>query len=104
DGEPSTPFGQINRQAARQVFQSRNQLARLARRGEGRGGDAADARRADSDEIVLRAILAGYPDRVARRREPGSRRGVMVGGRGVRLDDASTVLDDELFVCVDVEA
>jgi ATP-dependent helicase HrpB len=50
------------------------------------------------------ALLGAYPDRVARRREPGSRRGVMVGGRGVHLTDQSAVLDAELFVCVDVDA
>ncbi len=98
-GQSDTPFGPINRNAARQILQARNQFARLVRRSE-----PHSARATDSDEAVLRALLAGYPDRVARRREPGSRRGVMVGGRGVRLADSSTVMEDELFVCVDVEA
>jgi ATP-dependent helicase HrpB len=52
----------------------------------------------------LRSLLAAFPDRVARRREPGSRRGVMVGGRGVRLAPSSGVLEAELFVCVDIDA
>jgi ATP-dependent helicase HrpB len=52
----------------------------------------------------LQALLAAFPDRVARRREPGSRRGVMVGGRGVKLAPASGVLEPELFVCVNVDA
>src|SRR5207248_1489000 len=56
------------------------------------------------DETVLRALLAAFPDRVARRREPGSRRGVMVGGRGVRLAPSSGVIEPELFVCVNVDA
>jgi ATP-dependent helicase HrpB len=53
---------------------------------------------------VLRALLAAFPDRVARRREPGSRRGVMVGGRGVRLAPSSGVAEPELFLCVEVDA
>src|SRR5207253_2688086 len=43
------------------------------------------------------------PDRVARRREAGGRRGVMVGGRGVKLAPASGVTEPELFLCVDVD-
>jgi ATP-dependent helicase HrpB len=53
---------------------------------------------------VLRALLAAYPDRLARRREAGGRRGVMVGGRGVRLTPSSGVTEAELFLCIDVDA
>jgi ATP-dependent helicase HrpB len=52
----------------------------------------------------MRALLAAYPDRVARRRDIGSPKGLMVGGRGVRLDPRSTVLDSPLFLCVDIDA
>ena len=55
------------------------------------------------DEALLRWLLAAFPDRLAKRREPGSRRGVMVGGRGVCLADESRVLDGELFLCIDVD-
>jgi ATP-dependent helicase HrpB len=54
------------------------------------------------DDALLRALLAAYPDRVARRREPRSPRGVMVGGRGVRLAEESAVLDADLFLCLDL--
>ena len=56
------------------------------------------------DAAVLRALLAAFPDRLARRREPGSRKGVMVGGRGVRLAPTSGGGRPELFLCVDVDA
>jgi ATP-dependent helicase HrpB len=56
------------------------------------------------EQDFQRALLAAYPDRVARRREPKSRRGVMVGGRGVRLVDESAVNDSEFFVCLDLDA
>ena len=56
------------------------------------------------DDALLRAVAAAYPDRVARRRGPGDSRGVMVGGRGVRLTPGSAVRDAALFACVEVDA
>jgi ATP-dependent helicase HrpB len=56
------------------------------------------------DEPLLRAIAAAYLDRLCRRREAGSDRAVMVGGRGVRLGRASAVRDGELFVAVTLDA
>ena len=55
-------------------------------------------------EALLRALLAAFPDRVARRRDSSTGKGVMVGGRGVRMAPQSAVTDAELFVCVDVDA
>ncbi len=53
------------------------------------------------DESLARAVLAAYPDRVARRRSPGDVRAILVGGRGARLPiDAAR--GAELAVCVDV--
>lgn len=54
-----------------------------------------------SEEAALRCLLAGYPDRVVRRRGAGARDGLMVGGIGARLDDASVVRDGELFAALD---
>jgi len=56
------------------------------------------------DEAFERAVLAAYADRLARRREPGSPRGLMVGGRGVVLARESAVTDAELFCCVELDA
>lgn len=55
-------------------------------------------------ERLRRALLAAFPDRVARRRSETSDRGVMVGGRGVRLGQASQVRRAEFFLCLDVDA
>ena len=55
-------------------------------------------------EAFERAVLAAFSDRLARRREPGSPRGVMVGGRGVLLARESAVTDAELFCCVELDA
>jgi ATP-dependent helicase HrpB len=57
-----------------------------------------------ADEALLRALLGAFPDRLARRREAGGERGVMVGGRGVRLAPSSGVREPELFLCIDVDA
>ncbi|HEV2855446.1 MAG TPA: ATP-dependent helicase HrpB [Thermoanaerobaculia bacterium] len=93
------PYTDLNAGAARFVLRARDQLAELARRDLGKAGE-----RIDGDEPLLRALFAAYPDRLARRREPRSPRGVLVGGRGVRLSEESTVLEAELFVCVDLDA
>ena len=52
---------------------------------------------------LQRAIFTAWADRLARRREPGSDRAVMVGGRGVRLARESAVKEAELFVCVSLD-
>jgi ATP-dependent helicase HrpB len=90
----------LDRGRARFVRRAAEQLAALTRRELG----APPAPPGPWDEAVMRALLVGFPDRLARRREPGGRRGVMVGGRGVTLADDSAVLDAELFLCVEVDA
>jgi len=49
-------------------------------------------------------VLAGYPDRVCARRQPGKPEARMVGGRGVRLADSSGVREAQLFVALEAEA
>ncbi|HEY7427583.1 MAG TPA: ATP-dependent helicase C-terminal domain-containing protein, partial [Gemmataceae bacterium] len=100
-GRISTLLGSLNRSAARWVLHARDQLLRSTQH---RHSATPPLRHSPSeDEGVLRALLAAFPDRVARRREAGSRRGVMVGGRGVRLAACSGV-DAEFFLCIDVDA
>jgi ATP-dependent helicase HrpB len=59
---------------------------------------------ADREEALLRAVALAWPDRLARRREPRSSRALMLGGLGVRQIGNSGLLDDELFVCVDLSS
>lgn len=99
-GIAESSSGVINRQGAKQIFKVREQLLSLVEKSSRHRNSQHDA---TSEEAVLRAILAAYPDRVARRRETGSKRAVMVGGRGVKLVDESAVLEAELFVCVNVD-
>jgi ATP-dependent helicase HrpB len=91
----------INVGAAHFVIRAKDQLVELLGQVGGRSTTAAGM---SPDEALQRALLAAFPDRVARRREMSGRRGVMVGGRGVRLADESAVTASELFVCVDVNA
>ncbi len=51
------------------------------------------------DDQLQQALLAAFPDRLARRRGPHDARGLMVGGRGVKLDTTSGVRESELFLC-----
>jgi len=70
------------------------------------------AAKTDADEGFLRALLAAFPDRVAVRRAAGvaradnrsGDRGVMVGGRGVRLATESVVATAGMFLCISVDA
>ncbi|HET7041579.1 MAG TPA: helicase-related protein, partial [Gemmatimonadales bacterium] len=64
------PEADLNAGAARFVLRARDQLVEMARR-ELSGGKEGEA----GDNPLLRALLAAYPDRVARRREPRSPRG-----------------------------
>jgi len=79
--------------ALRTVERVRRQLA----------GDAGARGTADAATIG-RMVLAGFPDRVARRRAPGEPSAVMVGGTGVVLASESVVREAELFVAMDVES
>ena len=96
------PGERLNAGAARFVLRARDQLAEIVRRElpKTRQGTVKE----EGEDALLRALLAAYPDRLARRREPRSPRGVLVGGRGVRLAEESGVLEDELFLCVDLDA
>lgn len=96
--QTGSPAGELSAGAARFVLQAAEQLERSAVGGPSGKGSG------DRDTDLLGAIGASYPDRIARRREPGSPRAVMVGGRGVRLGDESAVSTAELFACIDLDA
>jgi len=98
-GYGETALGPIHPGRTRHVMRVARQLAAIAERRLGRAERAGDR-----DEALLRALLPAYPDRLARRREAGGRRGVMVGGRGVRLAEMSAVRHGELFLALELDA
>jgi ATP-dependent helicase HrpB len=53
---------------------------------------------------LARALLAGYPDRVARRRAPGSPRVLLASGHGAAVGPESGVREAEFLVALDVTA
>ena len=105
-GQEVTQYGTLHGGGARFILQSARQLLDLVRDDhperweDEEPGEVAEG----EDERLQRAVLAAYPDRVACRRASSLDRGVMVGGRGVRLHADSKVIAAPLFVCVQVEA
>ena len=92
---PSLRDRGIDPAAARQAAKVRDDLLRVARRLPGRGKNEP------TEDDLLRLVLLAYPDRVVRRRSGDGTTGLMVGGRGVRLDRESVVRDSEFFLALD---
>lgn len=86
----------IDAGAARSVERSRKQLARGGRPAEPKATASCDA-----ESALLLSVLAGYPDRVAKRIR-GRELGLAAGGAAT-LDDSSAVRDAEYLVAVDAE-
>jgi ATP-dependent helicase HrpB len=93
-------LGELHAHAAKAIFRVRDQLLKATQRIPSPPHDQALA----ADDALLRSLLAGFPDRVAKRRDTQGRRGIMVGGRGVTLSADSAVDSAELFLCVEIEA
>jgi ATP-dependent helicase HrpB len=64
----------------------------------------AAAAEVDADEALCRALLLGFPDRVARRRERGSPRLLLASGHGAVLARESGVREAEFLLALDVAA
>jgi ATP-dependent helicase HrpB len=84
--------------AVEAVARARRQLARLVRN-RGKAPTDSDA----ADNALLAAVLAAFPDRVARRRKRGERELVLANGRTARLSEQSVVHEPMLMVAVDAE-
>jgi len=95
-----TRYGRLSGRAVAEIMKSKKQLL-------GRLPKHKSPPHLDDDTTVQafnRALLAGYPDRVARRRKDNPGRAVLVDGRGVRLGPESGVREGELLVCVELAA
>ncbi|MBX3269566.1 MAG: ATP-dependent helicase HrpB, partial [Sandaracinaceae bacterium] len=87
---------ELDRAAVRAVWAARDQLVRAL---EALPADAEPS--FDEEEVLRRATLAGFPDRLARRRAPRSLELSLAGGGTATLDPASAVRDADLLVAVD---
>lgn len=92
----------LERGSAQAILRARDQVAALLGAGTRGGRDHTDGPAAD--EALLRALLAGFPDRVALRRRPRAPEAVMLGQRGVRLAAESSVREAEWFLVLDADA
>jgi ATP-dependent helicase HrpB len=88
----------IDPMAARRVAQARDDLLRIARRWPQTSAVNLD------EDALLQILLVAFPDRVCRRRTADPSAGLMVGGRGVRLEPDSVVRDGEFFLALDPRA
>ena len=80
---------------ARNVLRAAEQLYHLA--------DFPRAPRAENPDLALmQALLEAFPDRLVRLRAGTQDRGLMVGGRGVRIDNASRVRGEPLFLAIEL--
>lgn len=102
-GQIRSQCGEINRGAVKTLTQVAKQLTSGLRDDAAKCEGSAVQLNADPDEALLRALVAGFPDRVARRRDATGDKGLMVGGRGVRLGPRSAVRKSPLFLCVDID-
>ncbi len=87
----------IDPASARRVAQARDDFLRISRRWP----DASPPPPEEAEEALLRLLLVAFPDRVCRRRASDPTAGLMVGGRGVRLEPDSVVRDGDLFLAID---
>lgn len=92
-------LGRLRHGAAQHIGKAARQLLREISAAWGE----APSPQCSEEEAVLRALVAGFPDRVVCRSAPGSRAGRMIGGIGVRLDDRSSVGDTMLYLAVNVD-
>ncbi len=96
------PLGEPHRAGVQAVLRARDQLLRIASKGKSKTTKRAYFG-AEAEEPFLRALFAAFPDRLARRRQAQDQRAVMVGGKGVRLEESSGVSDSEFFLCIDLD-
>jgi ATP-dependent helicase HrpB len=89
----------LDQGAVRAVERARKQLARLVRNVDARAPQTPKA----ADEALLLSVLAGFPDRVARRKREGSRDLALSQGGTAELAESSAVRDAPWMVAVDAE-
>src|SRR5690606_29244204 len=82
----------------------RNAFRELRRQLRASGaGQAPDAEELLEQRSLSLALLAGFPDRVARRRQPGAREVVLATGHVAQLSEESVVRSAQLLLALDVE-
>lgn len=89
----------LDQGAVHAVERARKQLGRIVRNVDAKTPSTPKA----TDDALLLAVLAGFPDRVARRKRPGSRDLALAQGTTAELAETSAVRDAPWMVAVDAE-
>jgi ATP-dependent helicase HrpB len=84
------------------VRRAAEEIASAARRAIEDGGGVSAVE--GDEELLRKALLAGFPDRLARRRAPGSPRLILASGHGAVLDRESAVHDGEFLLALELVA
>jgi ATP-dependent helicase HrpB len=87
----------LDPQATRSVQRAASQLRRLA------AASTSQATSTASEEALCKSVLAGFPDRLAKRQKALSNSLVLSEGGSAVLDESSAVREAELMVAVDAE-
>jgi ATP-dependent helicase HrpB len=93
DSDLSLLIERFDERRMRDTARARDDLVRTVKR---------QARHAGAGTLK-EALLAGFPDRLCRRRRAGEPEALMIGGRGVTLGRESGVKDAELFLALALE-
>lgn len=89
--------------AARSALAARDRLLETARNVRARSERSPRADPSRREEAILRAVLSGFPDRLAKRRARGDERFAIAGCGQARLARESVVKESELLVAVEVD-
>ena len=99
-----SPFGTLHRQGVRSISNAAKQLQEQCIASLHGSNTIRERLSSSQPEALMQALLAGYPDRLAKRRNIGKAHGLMVGGKGVAISPQSGVTEADLFLCIDVDA
>jgi ATP-dependent helicase HrpB len=105
NGERRSIMGELLPGPTKQILRVSDQLSRLMDGDKKSSSAPAQSKSKDTvtaDDALLRAIMTAFPDRICKRRKAKDPRAVMVGGRGIKLAEQSTVFDAPMFVAVDM--
>ena len=104
EGDTShNPFGTLHREGVRSIVNAAKQLAEQCIAILKATSILRERQLSSQPESLMQSLLAGFPDRLAKRRQMGKPTALMVGSKGVSISPQSGVTEPELFLCVDID-
>jgi ATP-dependent helicase HrpB len=104
-GPADTPLGSLNRGTVQSIVKAAKEIEQLAQREDAASDRTSQHEQSEdhSDFALMKALLHGFPDRVAKRRTSGGA-ALMCGGKAVQVGPMSGVQQSEIFLAIDVDA